>query len=81
MKITFTDAHKAEIIGFLVEQGGKLPAAASDLDAESGGLLTEAMSAGRGQMCVGRSTAGPPARQPSTVDDRFGHMPKPGLPI
>ena len=47
MKITFTDAHKAEIIGFLVEQGGKLPAAASDLDAESGGLLTEAMASGR----------------------------------
>ena len=47
MKITFTEAHKAEIVGFLVDQGGKLPSEASSLDAESGGLLTEALSSGR----------------------------------
>ena len=47
MKITFTDAAKAEIIGFLVDQGGKLPSAAKALDDETNGLLSEAMAGGR----------------------------------
>lgn len=47
MKITFTDAAKAEIIGFLVDQGGKLPKAAEALDSETNGLLSEAMAGGR----------------------------------
>ncbi|MCR9269680.1 MAG: leucyl aminopeptidase [Henriciella sp.] len=47
MKITFTDAAKADIIGFLVDQGGKLPKAAEALDQESGGLLSEALKSGR----------------------------------
>ncbi|MFN3211629.1 MAG: leucyl aminopeptidase [Henriciella sp.] len=47
MKITFTDAAKGDIHGFLVDQGGKLPQAAEALDAESGGLITEAMKSGR----------------------------------
>ncbi|MEL6858431.1 MAG: leucyl aminopeptidase [Pseudomonadota bacterium] len=47
MKITFTDASKAEIIGFLVDQGGKLPSAAEALDGETNGLLSEAMAGGR----------------------------------
>ena len=47
MKITFTDTAKADIIGFLIDQGGKLPEAAEALDEETGGLLSEALSAGR----------------------------------
>ncbi len=47
MKITFTDAAKGDIHGFLVDQGGKLPKAAEALDAESGGLITEALKSGR----------------------------------
>ena len=47
MKITFTDAAKGDIHGFLVDQGGKLPKAAEALDAESGGLITEALNSGR----------------------------------
>lgn len=47
MKITFTDAPKGEIHGFMVDQGGKMPKAAEALDTESGGLLTEAMKSGR----------------------------------
>ncbi|MEO1660540.1 MAG: leucyl aminopeptidase [Pseudomonadota bacterium] len=47
MKITFTDASKAEIIGFLVDQGGKLPSAAEALDGETNGLLSEAIAGGR----------------------------------
>ena len=47
MKITFTDTAKSEIIGFLVDQGGKLPKAAEALDKETGGLLSEALTAGR----------------------------------
>lgn len=47
MKITFTDAAKADIVGFLVDDGGKLPKAAEELDGASGGLLTEALRAGR----------------------------------
>ena len=47
MKITFTDAAKGDIHGFLVDQGGKLPKAAEALDAETGGLITEALKSGR----------------------------------
>lgn len=47
MKITFTDAAKGDIHGFLVDQGGKLPKAAEALDAESGGLISEALKSGR----------------------------------
>ena len=47
MKITFTDAAKGDIHGFLVDQGGKLPKAAEALAAESGGLITEALKSGR----------------------------------
>ncbi len=47
MKITFTDAAKSEIVGFLVDEGGKLPKQAQDLDKQTDGLLSEAMSAGR----------------------------------
>ena len=46
MKITFTEAPKAEILGFLIDQGGKLPSEAAALDEESGGLLTEALTSG-----------------------------------
>ena len=47
MKITFTDASKSEIVGFIVDEGGKLPAAAQALDDETGGLLSEAANSGR----------------------------------
>lgn len=47
MKITFTDASKSEIVGFIVDEGGKLPAAAEALDEATGGLLSEAANSGR----------------------------------
>ncbi len=47
MKITFTDAAKSEIVGFLVNEGKKLPAEAVALDEATGGLLSEAISSGR----------------------------------
>lgn len=47
MKITFTDASKSEIVGFMVEEGGKLPPEAVALDKETGGLLSEASDSGR----------------------------------
>ncbi|MEM7328458.1 MAG: leucyl aminopeptidase [Pseudomonadota bacterium] len=47
MKITFTDTAKSEIVGFLIDEGGKLPEAAEAMDKDSGGLLSEALSAGR----------------------------------
>ena len=47
MKITFTDGSKSEIVGFMVDEGGKLPSSAEELDKDSGGLLTEASGSGR----------------------------------
>ncbi|MEO1554277.1 MAG: leucyl aminopeptidase [Pseudomonadota bacterium] len=47
MKITFTDTAKSDIVGYLIDEGGKLPEAAEAMDKESGGLLTEALIAGR----------------------------------
>lgn len=47
MKITFTDTAKSEIVGFLIDQGGKLPELAKAMDTEAGGLLSEALTAGR----------------------------------
>ncbi|MBR9805852.1 MAG: leucyl aminopeptidase [Alphaproteobacteria bacterium] len=47
MKITFADNAKAEIVAFIVDEDGGLPAAATDLDNASGGLLAEAMEGSR----------------------------------
>lgn len=47
MKITFTDTAKADVVAFLIDQDGELPAEARDLDTDSGGLLTEALSSTR----------------------------------
>ncbi len=47
MKISFADAAKADIVAFIVDEGDGLPGAAADLDASSGGLLTEALSGAR----------------------------------
>lgn len=47
MKIKFADTAKADIAAFVIDEGGKLPAAATDLDSASGGLLSEALSGGR----------------------------------
>jgi len=47
MKITFTDASKSEIVGFMVDEGGKVPPAAEALDQATGGLLSEAAASGR----------------------------------
>ncbi|MDJ0920695.1 MAG: leucyl aminopeptidase [Henriciella sp.] len=57
MKITFTDTAKSEIVAFLVDETGKLPRDAADLDKASGGLLSEAIGTGRfegkaGQMAL-----------------------------
>lgn len=47
MKITFTEGSKSEIVGFMVDEGGKLPSSADALDKDAGGLLTEASASGR----------------------------------
>lgn len=47
MKITFSKSGKASIAAYLVEEGGKLPPHAAELDAEVGGLLSEALAADR----------------------------------
>ncbi len=47
MKITFADTAKTDIVAFIVDKGGALPASAKSLDDASGGLLSEAMSGGR----------------------------------
>jgi len=47
MKIKFADHATADIAAFLVDDSGKLPDAASDLDDETGGLLSAALKGGR----------------------------------
>ena len=47
MKISFKPQTDAHIQAFIVDQDGGLPAAAGDLDAQSGGLLSEALAAER----------------------------------
>jgi leucyl aminopeptidase len=47
MKITFAESAKADIAAFIVDEGERLPEAASALDKASGGLLSEAMTGGR----------------------------------
>ncbi len=47
MKITFANSAKADVVAFLVNQGGKLPTEAGALDTASGGLLSEALSSSR----------------------------------
>ncbi len=47
MKIRFAAEAKAEITAFVINEGGKLPAAAKALDEACGGLLSEAASGGR----------------------------------
>ena len=47
MKITFADNAKADIVAFVVDEGGNLPTAAAELDQACGGLLSEAMDGSR----------------------------------
>ncbi|WP_300378471.1 leucyl aminopeptidase [Henriciella sp.] len=47
MKITFAEQAEADISAFVIDENGKLPAAAKDLDEQSGGLLAEAISQNR----------------------------------
>lgn len=47
MKLSFAAEAKADIVAFLVDEGGKLSAAAAELDKAAGGLLSEAASADR----------------------------------
>lgn len=47
MKIKFANTAKVDIVVFLVDQGGKLPKAAQELDKASGELLTQALEGGR----------------------------------
>lgn len=47
MKITFSDTPKAEIVAFVVDEGGKLPDAARALDEDVGGLIEAARDSGR----------------------------------
>ena len=44
MEIIFAERADSEIVAFVVDEGGALPAAAAALDDETGGLLTEALS-------------------------------------
>jgi len=43
MKITFAESAKADIVAFIVDEDGGIPAEAAALDTASGGLLSEAM--------------------------------------
>lgn len=47
MKISFKPETDAQIQTFIIDEDGDLPAAASDLDTQSGGLLSEALAAER----------------------------------
>jgi leucyl aminopeptidase len=47
MKITFAESARTDIAAFIVDEGGRLPAAAAALDKASGGLLTEALDGSR----------------------------------
>jgi len=47
MKIRFAGEAKAEIAAYIVDEGAGLPVAAKALDKASGGLLSEALAAGR----------------------------------
>ncbi|MEL7480577.1 MAG: leucyl aminopeptidase [Pseudomonadota bacterium] len=47
MKIKFAETVEAEIVAFIVDEDGALPAEAKDLDAESSGLIGEALEGGR----------------------------------
>ncbi|RIJ15631.1 leucyl aminopeptidase [Henriciella mobilis] len=47
MKITFAEQADADIAAFVVDENGKLPAAAKALDEASGGLLAEALEQDR----------------------------------
>jgi len=68
MKIKFAETAKVEIAAFMVDAGGGLPVAARELDKASGGLLTEALTAGRfhgdtGQISVVVLPKGSPAKR------------------
>ena len=43
MKITFTDAAKADVFAFIVDEDGSLPESAASLDKSTGGLLSAAI--------------------------------------
>lgn len=47
MKITFAESAKADIVGFIVDEGDRLPQAAAALDKAVGGLLSEALEGSR----------------------------------
>lgn len=47
MKIKFSETAKTDIVAFIIDAGGTLPAEAKTLDQSVGGLLSEAMSGGR----------------------------------
>lgn len=54
MKIQFLPKAKSQIVAFLVEENGKLPDSAKDLDEQSNGLLTEALTTGRFKGAAGQ---------------------------
>ena len=47
MKIQFLPQVESQIVAFLIEENGELPLSAKDLDDQSDGLLTEALTTGR----------------------------------
>ena len=55
MKITFAESAKADIVGFIVDEGDRLPQSAAALDKASGGLLSEALEGSRFDGKAGQS--------------------------
>ena len=47
MKIKFAEAADADILAYIVDEGGRLPTSAAALDKASGGLLSEAIASAR----------------------------------
>lgn len=57
MKITFAEEAKAEIVAFVADEGGGLPELAGPVDKASGGLLSQALEAGRFTGKVGQQVS------------------------
>ena len=57
MKIQFLPEANAQIVAFLIEEDGELPATAKDLNENCGGLLTEALTTGRFKGSAGQQVS------------------------
>lgn len=57
MRIQFLPEANAQIVAFLIEEDGELPATAKDLNENCGGLLTEALTTGRFKGSAGQQVS------------------------